>query len=160
MELVIQETVIFHLKCHCDTLNSALMYFTSCSHITIRQYCQSVYDTEAASIGWWFNIVLLLSCLKNFGWLVKWRAGKGQSTVIHTLVYGLVFLMLWHEMRGTQRKGFYLLEQRNAGFRTHKKKPCWSSCKRLSFKTLVTIWIYPQIHVYTHRENQEKFVLL
>lgn len=112
------------------SVNRALMYFTSCSRIAIKQYCHSVSDTAAVGISWWCNNALLLSCPKNFGWLAKRIADKGQSTVIHTLFYGLVFLLLWHEMQEIQHKGFYLLERRNAG--TQEENPWWYAHKYYS----------------------------
>lgn len=77
--------------------------FTWCSSLVTKQYCQSVPDTGAVGMGWWFNTELLLPCLKNFGSLVKWIADTGQSTVIHTQFYGLFFLMLWDTKNTAQR---------------------------------------------------------
>lgn len=92
--------------------------FTWCSSIVIKQYCHSVPDTRAVGMGWWFNIELLLPCLKNFGCLVKWMADTDQSTVIHTQFYGLFFLTLWHQTQRTWHKGFCLLELTHVGFLT------------------------------------------
>lgn len=78
--------------------------FTWCSITVIKQYCHSVPDAGTVGMGWWFNIELLLPCLKNFGCLVKGIADTGQSTVIHTQFYGLFFLVLWHETKNTAQR--------------------------------------------------------